>query len=125
VLIKALKQAAFGCMAMVILASAAQARQAQQESVDLAVLPAEAKATLSLIRQGGPFPFEKDGVVFGNYERRLPAQRRGYYHEYTVPTPRIRSRGARRIIAGGNPPDRVDYFYTGDHYASFQRIQEK
>ena len=123
-LIKALKQAAVGCV-VIALASTVQARQAQQESVDLSALPAEARVTLSLIRQGGPFPYEKDGVVFGNYERRLPVQRRGYYHEYTVPTPQNRSRGARRIITGGKPPDRAEYYYTGDHYATFQRIQEK
>ena len=123
-LIKAFKQAAVGCAA-IILASAVHARQPQQETVDPATLPIEARTTLSLIRQGGPFPYEKDGVVFGNYEHRLPEQRRGYYHEYTVQTPHFRSRGARRIIVGGKPPDRVDYFYTGDHYASFQRIDQK
>lgn len=87
-------------------------------------LPAEAKTTLALIRQGGPFPFPKDGVVFGNYEKSLPRQARGYYHEFTVKTPGSRNRGARRIITGGIPPQPLEYFYTEDHYATFWRIQQ-
>ena len=93
--------------------------------VYLADLPREAQTTLELIKQGGPFRYEKDGVVFGNYEARLPKQKRGYYHEYTVETPRARNRGARRIIAGGNPVSSDEYYYTGDHYQSFRRIREK
>src|SRR5579862_6324646 len=65
-----------------------------------AALPREAQQTLQTVKRGGPFPFERDGAIFGNYERRLPQRNRGYYHEYTVPTPGVRSRGARRIIAG-------------------------
>jgi ribonuclease T1 len=87
-------------------------------------LPREAQTTLMLIKQGGPFPYEKDGVVFGNYESRLPKQKRGYYHEYTVKTPRARNRGARRIIAGGIPEQSGEYYYTDDHYESFRRIRE-
>lgn len=87
-------------------------------------LPREAQATLALIKQGGPFPYDKDGVVFGNYESRLPKQKRGYYHEYTVKTPRSRNRGARRIIAGGIPAQSGEYYYTDDHYESFRRIRE-
>ncbi len=83
-------------------------------------LPAEALATLQLIRDGGPFPYDRDGIVFGNFERRLPKQNRGYYHEYTVPTPGLSHRGVRRIIAGGKPPS--EFWYTGDHYETFQRI---
>lgn len=86
-------------------------------------LPPEAHTTLRLIKQGGPFPYERDGVVFGNYERRLPDQPRGYYHEYTVPTPGERTRGARRIVCGGEPPPGTCY-YTSDHYNSFRRIQQ-
>lgn len=85
-------------------------------------LPREAQYTLQLIIQGGPFPYPKDGVVFGNYERALPKQYRGYYHEYTVRTPRSRNRGARRIIAGGNPQTSGEYYYTSDHYRTFYRI---
>ncbi len=86
-------------------------------------LPAEAQATEKLIRSGGPFPFAKDGSTFGNRERSLPAQRRGYYREYTVRTPGARDRGARRIVCGGSKPAAPDAcFYTEDHYASFRRI---
>lgn len=89
-------------------------------TVPLSALPREAKATLNLIRAGGPFPFEKDGTTFGNRERLLPLRPRGYYREYTVPTPGLDSRGARRIVTG-----RVgEYYWTADHYRSFQRIAE-
>ena len=92
-------------------------------TVTLAALPVEARTTHRLILSGGPFPNRKDGVVFGNRERELPRKPRGFYHEYTVPTPGSRDRGARRIVCGGNPPSNPETcFYTGDHYASFQRI---
>src|SRR5262245_44811612 len=68
--------------------------------VSAARLPAEARQTIALIRKGGPFPHDRDGIVFGNFEKRLPAQARGYYREYTVRTPGESSRGARRIVAG-------------------------
>jgi ribonuclease T1 len=101
----------------------APAREAAQESVALAQLPADAQATERLIRAGGPFPYEKDGTVFGNRERLLPMQSRGYYREYTVPTPGARDRGARRIVCGGRQPTEPEAcYYTGDHYTSFQRI---
>lgn len=87
-------------------------------------LPREARYTLQLIKQGGPFPYDKDGAVFGNYERLLPKQKRGYYREFTVKTPGARNRGARRIVAGGEAGAPREYFYTDDHYASFRRIQE-
>ena len=91
--------------------------------VSLASLPPEARTTEQLIHSGGPFPYDRDGVVFGNYEKRLPRQPRGFYHEYTVPTPGARTRGARRIICGGNPPtEPAACFYTEDHYNSFHRI---
>ena len=86
-------------------------------------LPAEARQTLALIREGGPYPYDKDGTVFGNYERKLPRQRRGYYTEYTVKTPRVRSRGARRIIAGGRDGRPTEFYYTDDHYQTFRRIE--
>jgi len=86
-------------------------------------LPHEAVTTLQLIQHGGPFPYERDGIVFQNRERQLPPQPRGYYHEYTVVTPGSRDRGARRIIAGGNPPK--VFYYTDDHYRHFQRIEVK
>jgi ribonuclease T1 len=90
-------------------------------AIAVAQLPPEGRATLALIKQGGPFPYPRDGIIFGNYEKRLPAQTRGYYHEYTVPTPGSRNRGARRIISGGKGGE---YWYTADHYGSFQRIKE-
>jgi ribonuclease T1 len=93
-------------------------------TVAVAHLPREAVETLNLIAAGGPYPYGKDGIVFGNYERLLPPHRRGYYHEYTVPTPRARTRGARRIVCGG-PLRRTDNcYYSDDHYRSFNRIVE-
>lgn len=87
--------------------------------ISVAELPREAQQTLQLIERGGPFPYDRDGIVFGNFERRLPKQPRGYYREYTVPTPGARNRGARRLVVGGQG---VVYYYTGDHYQTFQRI---
>ncbi len=91
--------------------------------VALASLPPEAQATHRLILAGGPFPYSKDGTVFGNRERLLPMHPRGHYREYTVKTPGARNRGARRIVCGGEPPTRPEAcYYTADHYASFKRI---
>jgi ribonuclease T1 len=87
----------------------------------LASMPPEVRATLVRIAGGGPFEHAQDGAVFGNYERLLPPQPRGYYHEYTVATPGAHDRGARRIVAGGSPP--VVYYYTEDHYRSFRRFE--
>ena len=92
--------------------------------VMVGTLPPEARQTLTLIKQGGPYPYAKDGVVFGNYEKVLPRQKRGYYHEFTVKTPNARNRGARRIISGGDPQTSGEYYYTKDHYQTFQRIRE-
>jgi ribonuclease T1 len=88
--------------------------------VRLDELPPEGQETLALIKQGGPFSYKRDGVVFGNRERRLPSRPRGYYREYTVPTPGASDRGARRIIAG----TQGEYYYTDDHYNTFRRIRE-
>lgn len=81
-------------------------------------LPPEARRTLALIQQGGPFPHPQDGSVFGNREQRLPERPRGYYREYTVDTPGLDHRGTRRIVTGGNPP--TGWFYTDDHYDTFR-----
>jgi ribonuclease T1 len=81
----------------------------------LSGLPAQAGDTVRLIERGGPFPSDRDGIVFGNREGILPAESRGYYREYTVPTPGSSDRGARRIVTGS----RGEYYYTGDHYGSF------
>lgn len=83
-------------------------------------LPAEATDTLRLIERGGPYPYRQDDGTFGNREGRLPKKARGYYREYTVETPGSPDRGARRIIAGGQPP--TEYFYTADHYGSFRQF---
>jgi len=93
------------------------------DSIALSQLPPQGQEVMGLIRQGGPFPYEKDGTVFGNRERLLPAQKRGHYREYTVPTPGLSHRGARRIVCGGSQVRQPDAcFYTEDHYASFKRI---
>ncbi|WP_018412273.1 ribonuclease domain-containing protein [Methyloversatilis thermotolerans] len=96
--------------------------------VELAQLPPEAAQTLALIKQGGPFPHRRDGIVFQNRERLLPERPRGYYREYTVPTPGLKHRGARRIVAGSGRDSDVrssgEYWYTADHYRSFRRIKE-
>lgn len=96
--------------------------RATQPNGELAWLPPEALTTLTLIERGGPFPYRKDGTTFHNRERLLPQKPRGYYREYTVPTPGERTRGARRIVTGGTPPE--IYYYTADHYRSFRRIPE-
>lgn len=91
-------------------------------TIPVSELPQQGVQTYELIHQGGPFAHEKDGVVFGNRERLLPAQKRGYYHEYTVRTPGARNRGVRRIVCGGQPRTPDICYYTADHYASFRKI---
>lgn len=92
-------------------------------TVDLSALPPQARQTHELILAGGPFPYGKDGSVFGNRERLLPLNTRGYYREYTVKTPGAKNRGARRIVCGGTRPSSPQAcYYTGDHYASFKLI---
>ncbi|MFT3664020.1 ribonuclease domain-containing protein [Piscinibacter sp.] len=104
---------------------AAQARESAAAAVvALAELPPEAVKTHRLILSGGPFPYSKDGSVFGNRERMLPPQKRGFYREYTVRTPGARNRGARRIVCGGQPTAPEACYYSADHYASFRRIVE-
>jgi ribonuclease T1 len=87
-------------------------------------LPKEGRDVLAQVRKGGPFAYERDGVVFGNREGLLPRHPRGYYHEYTVPTPGARNRGARRIVCGGPKAAPSVCYYTADHYNSFARIRE-
>jgi ribonuclease T1 len=84
-------------------------------------LPPEAGDTLTRIAHGGPFEHRQDGIVFNNREGRLPAMSDGYYHEYTVDTPGLDYRGARRIITGGTPP--TVYYYTDDHYRTFRQFE--
>ena len=127
----------FICTALLVLTGGvgggmapAQAQRASPEAapaiawVDLAELPPEARETLRLIKAGGPFPYDKDGTRFGNRERVLPQRPPDHYTEYTVRTPGERTRGARRIVAGGDPRTSGEYFYTDDHYKSFRRIRE-
>ena len=95
------------------------------DTIRIEQLPLQGRQTYALIRQGGPFPYDKDGTVFGNRERLLPQHKRGYYREYTVRTPGARNRGARRIVCGGQQPRMPDAcYYTSDHYASFREIVE-
>jgi ribonuclease T1 len=93
-------------------------------TIQVAELPRQGRETYELIRQGGPFPYDKDGTVFGNRERLLPIEKRGYWREYTVKTPGSRDRGARRIVCGGPPRTPHACYYTADHYASFRKIVE-
>lgn len=87
-------------------------------TIAVGALPPEAQRTIGLIDRGGPFPYDRDGIVFGNRERLLPDRSDGYYREYTVITPGSDDRGARRIIAGQDG----QLYYTADHYASFRRV---
>lgn len=89
-----------------------------QRTVAMAALPVQAQQTIRAIQHGGPYPYPEDGEIFRNDQHLLPSESRGYYHEYTVPTPGESTRGARRIIAG----QKHEYYYTGDHYASFRRV---
>jgi ribonuclease T1 len=99
------------------------APEAASASIALADLPKQGRETYALILAGGPFAYDKDGTVFGNRERLLPAQKRGFYREYTVKTPYARTRGAKRIVCGGSQPAKPEVcYYTDDHYASFKRI---
>lgn len=110
---------AFGAAAI----AGGSAARAEILSVPLLALPFEAQQTELQIRNGGPFAYAKDGGVFGNRERFLPANARGYYREYTVKTPGALDRGGRRIVCGGRQPTQPDAcYYTSDHYASFARI---
>lgn len=118
---------ALGSTATLLVPATSQARTASSsatgDSVALAQLPPQGRQVMTQIYKGGPFQYEKDGVVFGNRERLLPTSPRGYYREYTVKTPYERSRGARRIVCGGSKPVAPDAcYYTDDHYASFRKI---
>ena len=112
----------FGTRSTVDPAAAAATATATPRSdlpaVTLAELPEQARTTLTLVDRGGPFPHRQDGTVFGNIEGRLPARERGYYREYTVPTPGSDDRGARRLVVGVGG----DVYYTADHYGSFHQV---
>lgn len=113
------------CVAGLLSIAAVQARERPASPAAIAVseLPAEARAVEGAIHRGGPFAFAKDGIVFANRERLLPAHPRGFYREYTVPTPGARDRGGRRVVCGGPKPAAPEAcYYTADHYSSFHRI---
>jgi len=140
VLQKAAKRLVMLAAALFAAAVFARSDPALQRDVRLQELPPEAHQTLQLIRSGGPFPHERDGITFGNYEKLLPGAPRGHYREYTVTTPGINHRGARRIVVGcerqrsATMPagslrlpqcrDGGEFYYTADHYRSFRRIVE-
>jgi ribonuclease T1 len=113
-------------LAAAVFASPAHGRTTATDApaVMLAELPKEARAVDAAIRKGGPFRYERDGVVFGNFEKLLPVKPRGHYHEYTVPTPGAKNRGARRIVCGGAKTAPEACYYSDDHYQSFRRIRE-
>jgi ribonuclease T1 len=115
---------------LMVCTNVVQARSPQeaqsQPSMLVSEMPREGQKTYQLILEGGPFPYDKDGTVFGNRERLLPRHARGYYREYTVRTPGARNRGARRIVCGGQEPTLPKAcYYTEDHYASFRMIVNK
>jgi len=112
------------CATFALAPAAARSTPGALPEIALADLPQEAREVSAAIRNGGPFAYPRDGVVFGNRERILPVEPRGYYHEYTVPTPGMTSRGARRIVCGGPVRAPRACWYTADHYQSFQRIHE-
>lgn len=93
-------------------------RYSDLEPIAIGDLPIEAIETLVLIEDGGPFPFERDDLIFENREGILPAKPVGHYREYTVVTPGEDDRGARRVVAG----DDGELYYTDDHYGSFREI---
>ena len=111
------------CCILALAPFASVAKGPPESAVAAQDLPAEARTTLARIRASGPFPYGRDGVVFGNRERLLPSMPRGYYHEYTVPTPGTTSRGARRIVCGGHVATLAECYYSDDHYRSFRKIQ--
>jgi ribonuclease T1 len=123
-LLKRLKNWLVLLLGLSLCLSAAGRTSSSLREIAFASLPKEAQYTMLLIKQGGPYPYRQDGKTFGNYEGHLPKHQRGYYREFTVKTPGARNRGAKRIVAGGRPPEPLEYYYTEDHYATFKRIRE-
>lgn len=111
------------CLGTSLVHGRANVPEEQTGTISVAELPQQGQRVYALIASGGPFEHDKDGVVFGNRERQLPAYKRGYYREYTVKTKGLRNRGAKRIVCGGLQVQRPDAcYYTEDHYASFRKI---
>lgn len=124
-MVRAVRRLAVLAAAAMLVATAACGRApATDGTIAAASLPKEARQTLANVRAGPPFPYERDGITFGNREGLLPGRERGYYHEYTVPTPGEKTRGARRIICGGAKRSPDACWYTDDHYQSFRKIIE-
>ncbi len=125
-LVRAVRGVVTVVLGALLLAPLAQAREFPNDglpTIELKAMPRQAQHTHALILAGGPFPYSKDGTVFGNRERLLPRKARGHYREYTVKTPGARNRGARRLVCGGQPPTQPEAcYYTEDHYASFRRV---
>ena len=122
-LIKLLRAGVFALACLLPLTAVVQARDSKPVDIAVSALPPQAHHTLDLIRRNGPFPYDRDGIVFGNRERMLPDRPRGYYREYTVKTPGTRGRGAVRIVCGGDQRSAQECYYTDDHYRTFRRIR--
>ncbi len=88
---------------------------------DLLDLPATTLPVIEDIRAGGPYDYPRnDGYTFGNREGILPPEDPDYYREFTVETPGLEHRGARRIVTGGvEETDPEHWYFTSDHYESF------
>jgi len=120
-----LRAAAVLLCVLAMFAGGALARTTPEALVEVALadLPKEAQEVYALVGKGGPFAFDRDGVVFGNREKLLPGKPRGYYHEYTIRTPGVKSRGGRRLVCGGKKTAPDACYYTDDHYRSFRKIR--
>lgn len=112
---------AMACLVFTV--GSVHARDRKLADISIDALPPQAMHTLELIQSNGPFPFDRDGIVFGNRERALPDRPRGAYREYTVKTPGVRGRGATRIVCGGGHPSARECYYSEDHYRTFRRIR--
>lgn len=118
-----LRAGMFALACLLFAAASAHARDRRLAEISVDALPPQAVQTLRMIRSNGPFPHDRDGIVFGNRERLLAPQPRGYYREYTVRTPGVRGRGARRIVCGGDQSSARQCYYSDDHYRTFRRIR--
>jgi ribonuclease T1 len=122
-IVASLRAGTFALVYLLFATSGVHARDQKGTDISVDALPPQAVHTLGLIRSNGPFPFDRDGVVFGNREHALPERPRGYYREYTVKTPGVRSRGATRIVCGADQPSARECYYSDDHYRTFRRIR--
>lgn len=96
------------------------------ESCPVNILPTGAEPVINDILTGGPYTYPgEDGEHFGNYEGVLPDERNNYYRSFTVDTPGLHHRGAKRIVVGGGTEDDPDvWYYSDDHYESFCEIPD-